>query len=118
MQATTLRSRVTVTADGAGVVSHAGSRVLADLADATTLTSRFSSALEDLAAPQTAHDPGRVLTDLAVAIADGAECISDIAVLAGQDRRARAAGRTSGFRGASEAAHERVARSGRGGCGC
>ncbi len=30
------------------------------------------------------HDPGRVLVDLAVAVADGAECISDIAVLADQ----------------------------------
>jgi len=35
-------------------------------------------------APQTAHDPGRVLTDLAVMIAAGGECISDIATLADQ----------------------------------
>jgi hypothetical protein len=34
--------------------------------------------------PQTAHDPGRVLTDLAVMIADGSECISDIAALGDQ----------------------------------
>jgi hypothetical protein len=66
------------------VVSHAGARLLADLADASTLTGRVSSALCSLVAPQTAHDPGRVLTDLAVAIADGAECISDIATLADQ----------------------------------
>jgi Transposase DDE domain group 1 len=73
-----------VTADGAGVVSHAGARLLADLAEASTLTGRLSTALARCAAPQTAHDPGRVLTDLAVAIADGGECISDIAVLADQ----------------------------------
>jgi hypothetical protein len=30
------------------------------------------------------HDPGRVLVDLAVAVADGAECISDVAVLTDQ----------------------------------
>jgi hypothetical protein len=30
------------------------------------------------------HDPGRVLADLAVAIADGAEAINDIAVLVDQ----------------------------------
>src|SRR4051812_49996304 len=41
-------------------------------------------ALASLSAPQTVHDPGRVLTDLAVAIADGAECISDIAALVDQ----------------------------------
>ena len=73
-----------VTADGAGVVSHAGSRLLADLADATTLTGQLSAALEGVRGPRPRHDPGRVLVDLAVAIADGAEAISDIAVLADQ----------------------------------
>lgn len=35
MQPTTIRPKITVTADGAGVVSHAGTRLWADLADAT-----------------------------------------------------------------------------------
>jgi hypothetical protein len=65
-------------------VSHAGSRLLADLADRTSLTSRLSEALVGLARPRATHDPGRVLADLAVAVADGAQCISDIAVLADQ----------------------------------
>jgi Transposase DDE domain group 1 len=73
-----------VTADGAGVVSHAGSRLLADLADRTTLTAELSAALNGVRGPRPRHDPGRVLVDLAVAIADGAEAISDIAVLADQ----------------------------------
>jgi hypothetical protein len=73
-----------VSADGRGVVSHAGSRLLADLADRTTLTGQLTDALRRLTRPRTAHDPGRVLVDLAVAVADGAECISDIAVLADQ----------------------------------
>lgn len=34
--------------------------------------------------PRSRHDPGRVLVDLAVAATDGAECVSDIAVLSGQ----------------------------------
>jgi hypothetical protein len=79
VQATTTRRKITVTADGTGVVSHAGSRLLADLADATTLTSDLSDVLAKLRRPRTRQDPGRVLTDLAVAIADGAETISDIA---------------------------------------
>ena len=33
---------------------------------------------------RTAHGPGRVLVDVAVMIADGGECISDIATLADQ----------------------------------
>ena len=72
------------TADGRGVVSRAGSRLLADLADRTTLTAEVSAALVRLARPRAAHDLGRVLVDLAVAVADGALCISDIAVLADQ----------------------------------
>ena len=73
-----------MSADGAGVVSHAGSRLLADLADQTTLTAHLSAVFAGRTAPQTAHDPGRVLTDLAVLIADGGEAISDIATLADQ----------------------------------
>jgi len=73
-----------VSADGDGVVSHAGSRLLADLADRSTLTAQLSAVFAGRVAPQTAHDPGRVLVDVAVMIADGGECISDIATLADQ----------------------------------
>jgi hypothetical protein len=80
----TVRPPLRVSADGRGVVSHAGSRLLADLADRTTLTGQLPTALAGLRRPRAAHDPGRVLADLAVAVADGAECISDIAVLGDQ----------------------------------
>jgi hypothetical protein len=65
-------------------VSHAGTRLLADLADVTTLTAELSEALTGVRGKRPRHAPGRVLVDLAVAIADGAEAISDIAVLADQ----------------------------------
>src|SRR5215203_4731499 len=81
---TTARPSLVVSADGRGVVSHSGSRLLAELGDRATLTGELSAALAGLARPRAAHDPGRVLVDLAVAVADGAECISDIAVLADQ----------------------------------
>ena len=45
MQATTTRPRVTATTDGDGVVSHAGSRLLADVADRTTLTGQLAEVL-------------------------------------------------------------------------
>jgi hypothetical protein len=73
-----------VSADGSGVVSHAGARLLVDLAEQTCLTGHLSVALQGVRRPRARHDPGQVLTDLAVAIADGAECISDIAVLVDQ----------------------------------
>nr|WP_281172520.1 transposase [Pseudonocardia spinosispora] len=84
MQATTTRPRITAAADGEGVVSHAGSRLLADVGDRTTLTAALSIALAGLRKPRARHDPGRILLDLAVAVADGATTISDIAVLADQ----------------------------------
>lgn len=70
-----------VTADGAGVVSHAGSRLLADLADRTTLTGELADELARLHRRRPTHDSGRVLVDMAVAVADGARTISDVAVL-------------------------------------
>jgi hypothetical protein len=85
VQATTTRPKISVTADGAGVASHVGSRLLADVADRTTLTTELSQALSGLRKPRSRHDPGRVLVDLAVAVADGATTISDIAVLADQE---------------------------------
>ena len=84
MQTTATRPKITVTADGTGVVSHAGSRLLADLANRSTLTAELSEALAGVRRPRAVHDPGRVLVDLAVAVADGAEAISDITVLADQ----------------------------------
>jgi hypothetical protein len=63
----TARPNLVVSAGGRGVVSHAGSRPLADLADRTTLTAELSGVLADLGRPRAVHDPGRVLVDLAVA---------------------------------------------------
>jgi hypothetical protein len=73
-----------VTTDGTGVVSHAGARLLAELAEVTGLRAGFSDALGVLRRRESGHDPGRVLTDVAVMLADGGECISDLAVLRDQ----------------------------------
>jgi len=71
-----------VTADGEGIVSHAGLAVLRLLADKTGLTGGLSHAL---ASPRLLiHDRGRVTADLACAIADGSEVISDFRVLTDQ----------------------------------
>ncbi len=71
-----------VTGDGAGIVSHAGLALLRQLADKTGLTGSLSHAL---ASPRLlTHDRGRVTADLACAIADGSEVISDFRVLTDQ----------------------------------
>lgn len=70
-------------------MSHAGTRLLADLADARTLTGELSEALDGVRGSRARHDPARLLVDLATAtataIADGGEAISDIAVLTDQE---------------------------------
>ncbi|MGX1887700.1 IS1380 family transposase [Streptomyces sp. NPDC055287] len=84
MQAIGLRPRIQVSADGSGVVGHAGARLLADLADATGLTAAYSTALRPLRPRGTGHDHRRIATDLAVMLADGGEAIADLAVLRDQ----------------------------------
>jgi hypothetical protein len=73
-----------ITCDGTGVVSHAGTVLLAELADRIGLTAALSEATDGLRERRAGHDPGRVLVDVAVAIADGAVTISDVQVLADQ----------------------------------
>ncbi len=85
MQPTTRRTVPVVTTDGTGVVSHAGTVLLAELADRIGLTAALSGATDGLRARRAGHDPGRVLVDVAVAIADGAVTITDVQVLVDQE---------------------------------
>ena len=78
------RPALKITGDGAGVANHAGARLLADLADAVGLTGALSAAMAPTKQRRRGHDRGEVLTDLLVAIADGAETISDLATLRDQ----------------------------------
>jgi len=66
------------------VASHAGTRLLTDLAEVTGLTEAFGEALGDLRMRESGHDPGRVAVDLALMVADGGEAISHLAVLRDQ----------------------------------
>jgi hypothetical protein len=72
-----------VSADGRGVVGHAGTRLLTDVAEVSRLAAGYCEALATLRRRQAGHDPGRVVTDVAVMLADGGEAIADLAVLRG-----------------------------------
>jgi Transposase DDE domain group 1 len=76
---------VEVTADGAGLVSHAGTALLGQVADTVGLTSALSLGLGVLKQRRRGHDPGRVIRDLAVMLADGGECVSDLGAVREQD---------------------------------
>ena len=64
---------VEVSADGEGLVSHAGVALVVELADLVGLTGALSDALAGMRERRCAHDPGRVLRDVAVMLADGGD---------------------------------------------
>jgi hypothetical protein len=52
----------------------------------------LSAALEQWRAPRAVHDTGKIVADLAAALALGGDCLADIAVLREQPELARAGG--------------------------
>ena len=78
------RAPFAVTADGAGVIGHAGVALLCELADRLELTRALAWHAGRHPARRHRHQAGRVLRDLAVMLADGGDCLSDLAVLRDQ----------------------------------
>ena len=67
-----------MTADGEGLVSHAGVALLVELSDRVGPTAALSEALAGTRERRSARDPGRVLRDVAVMLADGGDCVTDM----------------------------------------
>jgi hypothetical protein len=84
VQNTVRRPKITVSADGKGLVSQAGTLLLAEAARVSGLRGGLSGALARWRAPRAVHDPGKILTDLAVTLALGGDCLADVAVLRSQ----------------------------------
>jgi hypothetical protein len=78
------RPPMRVKVDGKGLVSHSGTRLLADMAEVSGLQDDLSVALSPLVRRRRRHDPGRVLVDLAVMAVDGGGYSSDLAPLRDQ----------------------------------
>ena len=84
MKNTGLRSKITVSADGKGLVSQAGGLLLAEALQVTGLGQGLSGALTRWRAPRAVHDPGKIIADLAMALGLGGDCLADVAVLRAQ----------------------------------
>lgn len=67
-----------VSADGDGVVSHAGMGLLREVADLTGLSEQVTAALADTYRGPWTYSPGAVFADLAAAVADGADCVDGV----------------------------------------
>jgi hypothetical protein len=73
--------KITVSSDGCGLVSQAGALLLVEAARVTGLGAGLTAGLARWRAPRAVHDPGKIITDLAVALALGGDCLADVAVL-------------------------------------
>jgi hypothetical protein len=76
--------KVEVRADGTGLSSRAGTALLPLAAERLGLTDALGWALGETRERRSAHDPGRVFCDLAVMLADGGRCVSDLVALGSQ----------------------------------
>src|SRR6266566_6864820 len=84
MQLTARHPKIMVSADGTGIVSQAGGLLLTQTLRVTGLDRGLSAALERWRPARAVHSPGKIITDLAVALALGGDCLADIAMLRAQ----------------------------------
>jgi hypothetical protein len=84
VQNTARMPKITVSADGQGLVSQAGALLLAETLRVTGLGAGLSAQLARWRAPRTVHDPGKILADLVVTLALGGDCLADVGLLRAQ----------------------------------
>ncbi len=63
------------------VVGQAGGMLLTKTAVVTGLTHGLSTALAPWRKPFATHDPGKILSDLAITLALGGDCLADVALV-------------------------------------
>ncbi len=81
MKNTAAHPKVIVSADGTGIVSQAGAVLLTGTLRATGLDAGLTAGLGRWRPGRAVHDPGKIIADLAVALALGGDCLADIAAL-------------------------------------
>jgi Transposase DDE domain group 1 len=79
-----LRPWLSVIAGGESLVSHAGGVLLVETARRSGLSGQLTRRLGPWRLPLATHDPGKIVTDLAIAVALGGDAACDIAVLRAQ----------------------------------
>jgi hypothetical protein len=70
--------QLVVGGSGSGVVSQAGAALLLRTAESVGLITTLSRVLSPWRKPLAVHDPGKIVLDLAVAVALGGDCLADI----------------------------------------
>ena len=78
--------RVRVEVGDRGVVSQAGAVLLVETVRKSGLDTAISAALTPWRKPRAVHDPGKILLDVALAVALGGDCLADVAACCGPSR--------------------------------
>ncbi|CAM5512289.1 IS1380 family transposase [Streptomyces canarius] len=73
--------RVRVEGGGGGVVSQAGAVLLVETVRKSGLDQAISTALAPWRKSRAVHDPGKILLDVALAVALGGDCLADVDML-------------------------------------
>ncbi|MBW8707192.1 hypothetical protein MBT84_46925 [Streptomyces sp. MBT84] len=73
--------RVRIEGGGRTVVSQAGGVLLVETVRKAGLDTAISAALTPWRKPRAVHDPGKILLDVALAVALGGDCLADVAML-------------------------------------
>ncbi|MFD5065145.1 transposase, partial [Streptomyces sp. NPDC058394] len=73
--------RVRIEGGGRAVVSQAGGVLLVETVRKSGLDTAISAALAPSRRPRAVHDPGKILLDVALAVALGGDCLADVAML-------------------------------------
>ncbi|MFI1967486.1 IS1380 family transposase [Streptomyces pathocidini] len=73
--------RVRVEGGGRAVVSQGGGVLLVETVRKAGLDAAISAALTPWRKPRAVHDPGKILLDVALAVALGGDCLADVAML-------------------------------------
>ena len=73
--------RVRIEGGGRAVVSQAGGVLLVETVRKTGLDRAISGALSPWRRPRAVHDPGKILLDVALAVALGGDCLADVGIL-------------------------------------
>jgi Transposase DDE domain group 1 len=79
-----LRPWLSVIVGGESLVSHAGGVLLVETAQRSGLAGQLARLLRSWRKPLAVHDPGKIVADLAIAVALGGDAACDVAVLRAQ----------------------------------
>ncbi|MCG7523290.1 transposase [Streptomyces sp. OfavH-34-F] len=89
---------------GRAVVPQAGGVLLVETVRKVGLGTAMSAALTPWRKPRAVHDPGKILLDVALAVALGGDCLADVGMLRAARTRQAGAGTDGPYRQTSIAA--------------